>query len=790
MGAMDQPILEPRLHNELKAALDRGLASGELMTPARIEQQTALFRERFGPVVLRSLDGEPLLQLMHGRQDTESRCLAYWLEFKNDNEFAGYHFGGIGGGSALKFGIFQRKADGAWITGSPQAQQVLSLEDAIVIARKQRDELLSGAGVLEALDIRDASDESYAKLQTSMDKVAPKLSGFAWAHKYWFLNFPDRLDDYHSPRNQRFHLFKLLQMPPDRVGILDGSAPRFICAGRFITIARQFGVPVTNLDTVLNQRHGGFHRYWRVGTTEGDTRESHWADMRDGGFVSISWLEQVPDLTETIRQDKDAAKNQIRDWLLPGYASSPGVASRKAGEVLNFAQQIAEEDLVLACEGQTVLAVGRIRGSYEYDSNLGFPHKRPVEWLLLDPWRMPDQEGRRTTVYELGRSADNLLELERRLSRRDPAAVSISQAVTPKAEPALAPLPPLDQFSARIEAILRRKGQVVLYGPPGTGKTYRAMAVANELAARHAFRRSFANLPVSERSAVVEGDGLVRVCTFHPGWGYEDFIEGLRPATVNGQMVFEPRDGAFKRLCIDAAKQPNRHFFLVVDEINRGDLPRIFGELITTIEYDKRDRPIKLPVTGSSFAVPRNVFLIGTMNTADRSISLMDTALRRRFGFVEMMPDSTLLAGRKVGGLLLGAWLDALNTRLRRHLKSDARNLQIGHAYLMPPQPMTSAAEFARVLRDDIIPLLEEYCYDDFGTLRDILGSELVDAEAGRIREEMFVANREGDLIQAMLFEEMQPLVLDQEPADNALVGEAPDLADEGEGDHDSPSEP
>jgi 5-methylcytosine-specific restriction enzyme B len=118
---------------------------------------------------------------------------------------------------------------------------------------------------------------------------------------------------------------------------------------------------------------------------------------------------------------------------------------------------------------------------------------------------------------------------------------------------------------------------------------------------------------------------------------------------------------------------------------------------------NKRDRKLTLPITGSSFVVPRNVFIIGAMNTADRSISLMDTALRRRFGFVELMPDSTLLAGRKAGGLLLGAWLDALNTRLRRHLKRDARNLQIGHAYLMPPQPITSVAEFGRVLRDDIM---------------------------------------------------------------------------------------
>lgn len=777
-------ILEPHLFDELKAALDRGLASGDLMTPAQIEQQITLFRDRFRPAVLRQLDGEALLRAMHGRQSSDSRSLAYWLEFKNDDEFAGNRFGGIGGGSALKFGIFQRQSDNAWMTGSPQAQQVLSLEAAIAIARKQRDELLAGAEALASLDVADTSDESYAQLQTAMEKAAPKLSGDGWAHKYWFLTNSDRLDDYHSPRYQRFHLFKLLQMPPDRVGILDGSAQRFICAGRFIAGAHELEVPVTTLNRVLNQRDGAFHRYWRVGTTEGDTGKSHWTEMRDGGFVSIGWREQVPDLSEVIGQDKATAKNRIRDWLLPGYPDNSGVASRKAGEILNFAQEITEKDLVLACEGQTVLGVGRVSGPYEFDRNLGFPHKRPVEWLLFDTWRMPDQEGPRTTVYEIGRSAANLLELEQRLSRRDPARVSMPEAKR-------TPLPPLDQFSARIEAILRRKGQVVLYGPPGTGKTYRALVVANELAARHAFQKTFADLTESDRAAVEDGDGLVRVCTFHPGWGYEDFIEGLRPVTINGQMVFEPRDGTFKRLCVDAASQPNRQFFLVVDEINRGDLPRIFGELITMIEYDKRDKRIKLPVTGSSFAVPRNVFLIGTMNTADRSISLMDTALRRRFGFVELMPDSTLLAGRKAGGLLLGAWLDALNTRLRRHLKRDARNLQIGHAYLMPPQPITAVAEFARVLRDDIIPLLEEYCYDDFSTLRDILGSELVDAEAGRIREEIFGVNREGDLIQAVSFEEMQPLVLDQEPADSTLMGEPTDLpADEGEAEDDSNSAP
>jgi 5-methylcytosine-specific restriction protein B len=174
------------------------------------------------------------------------------------------------------------------------------------------------------------------------------------------------------------------------------------------------------------------------------------------------------------------------------------------------------------------------------------------------------------------------------------------------------------------------------------------------------------------------------------------------------------------------------------------------------------------------------------MNTADRSISLLDTALRRRFGFVELMPDSSQLAGRVVAGLPLGAWLDALNARLRKNLKRDARNLQVGHAYLLSQQPITSVAEFARVLRDDIIQLLEEYCYEDFGTLRNILGGSLVDVEKGRIREEMFAANREEDLIQGLAFEEMEPLVLAQGVGGGVLPSEEPEHVAEDDEDGDA----
>ena len=237
-------------------------------------------------------------------------------------------------------------------------------------------------------------------------------------------------------------------------------------------------------------------------------------------------------------------------------------------------------------------------------------------------------------------------------------------------------------------------------------------------------------------------------------------MEGLKPTTVNGNLIFEPRDGAFKQLCVDAEANQQSDYFLIIDEINRGDLPRIFGELITIIEMDKREKRILLPVTATQFQIPKNVFIIGTMNTADRSVTLLDSALRRRFGFMEMMPDSSHLKSLRIGDFQLGPWLDALNTRIREHLKRDARDLQVGHAYLLPPTPITSVAEFSRILRYDIIPLLQDYCFDDFETLREILGSRIVDVENACISEELFEPNRGADLIIEISYPQMDRFIM------------------------------
>jgi 5-methylcytosine-specific restriction protein B len=245
---------------------------------------------------------------------------------------------------------------------------------------------------------------------------------------------------------------------------------------------------------------------------------------------------------------------------------------------------------------------------------------------------------------------------------------------------------------------------------------------------------------------------LVRLCCFHPAYGYEDFIEGYRPEAVSGQLSFRLRDGLFKRLCADATRTPDRNYYLIIDEVNRGDIPRIFGELLTVLEKDKRGKAVVLPVSGESFVVPPNVFLVGTMNTADRSISLLDAALRRRFGFVELMPDASVLKAHSVEGIPLGPWLDALNRRICEHVGRDARNLQVGHSYLLQGgKPVKDIAALRRALRDDILPLLEEYCYEDFAALQSILGHGLLDAENRRVRDELFDAGQEALLVQALL---------------------------------------
>lgn len=275
--------------------------------------------------------------------------------------------------------------------------------------------------------------------------------------------------------------------------------------------------------------------------------------------------------------------------------------------------------------------------------------------------------------------------------------------------------PPLDLVrlveSDPIGRLLLRRKNVVLYGPPGTGKTHASLAVAAKWRRTH-------------------GDGSVLQVTFHPTFAYEDFIEGFRP-DKSGR--FELRDGLFLRACDRAHKDLDRPFLLVIDELNRGDVARVFGELITLIEPDKRHAGVSrtLPYSQRDVWVPPNLHLLGTMNTADRSISLLDVAIRRRFCFKEYRPDPLAISSSAahhtdVAGVPLGELMEGLNRRLIA--VGVHRDRAIGHSHFLIA---SSEAQPLEVLRDrfrfDVIPLVEEYCYADRSLLRQVVDRLVTD---------------------------------------------------------------
>lgn len=228
--------------------------------------------------------------------------------------------------------------------------------------------------------------------------------------------------------------------------------------------------------------------------------------------------------------------------------------------------------------------------------------------------------------------------------------------------------------------------------------------------------------------------------TFHQSFGYEEFVEGLRPVLAGdgeaGEIKYEIRSGAFKDLCRQARSAPGQRFAMVIDEINRGNISKIFGELITLIESDKREGAenalsVRLPYSGEIFSVPQNVDIIGTMNTADRSLALLDTALRRRFDFVAVLPDARDDEGAPLEGLRVTSgdqvinvprMLSAINQRIEALYDRDHC---IGHAYFMSLAKLPDGAErlsaLQEVFRTRILPLLEEYFFEDWQKIRLVL---------------------------------------------------------------------
>jgi hypothetical protein len=291
----------------------------------------------------------------------------------------------------------------------------------------------------------------------------------------------------------------------------------------------------------------------------------------------------------------------------------------------------------------------------------------------------------------------------------------------PPRAPRIEPPKPMKQINESTPTNL------ILYGPPGTGKTYSTAAEAVRICDG---RLPEGRAAVMERYRELVEAKRIGFVTFHQSYSYEDFVEGLRPetgaddnpeATASPGFRLVPRWGVFRAIAERASESEGARdpYVLIIDEINRANISKVFGELITLIEPDKRsgmenELSVTLPYSGDTFSVPSNLHIIGTMNSADRSIALLDMALRRRFRFRELMPDPGLLE-EDIGGINVRAALKGMNARIEFLFDRDH---QIGHAYFLGCR---SHADLQVVMRDKVIPLLVEYFYEDWEKVRKVL---------------------------------------------------------------------
>ena len=253
------------------------------------------------------------------------------------------------------------------------------------------------------------------------------------------------------------------------------------------------------------------------------------------------------------------------------------------------------------------------------------------------------------------------------------------------------------RFLEEIDTLLKDKRQVIFQGPPGTGKTY----VAQKLAA-----------------CLAGSKKRVTIVQFHPSYAYEDFVQGFRPKTVSDEQAgFELRDGPLLRAAERAQEDPDTKHFLVIDEINRGNLAKVFGELYFLLEY--RDSKINLQYSDTPFSLPDNLYIIGTMNTADSSIARVDLALRRRFFFVEFHPDEEPVKG------LLRRWLDMKAPGMtwvadvvdRTNEELNDRHAAIGPSYFLKKNLDEKAVE--RIWKHSVLPYIEEHLFGNDNRIKE-----------------------------------------------------------------------
>ena len=446
-------------------------------------------------------------------------------------------------------------------------------------------------------------------------------------------------------------------------------------------------------------------QHWLYTPGEGAAR---WDEFRTAGIMALNW-DRVGDLASF--PDKES----LLDALYTHYGDWGGRPRKAADSVWDYIHAMKPGDIVYVRRSfNEIVGRGVVRSDYRYDEDRSsFRAVRDVEWTHVGSWPLEQRIGR----LMLQRLTENTKYTPDQLNALIGIEDSHSSASVDErcgnndldeADEHYTSADFLDEVFLRPEdveqmlGLLRRKKNLILQGAPGTGKTFAAKRLAYALMGQ-------------------TDDSRVEVVQFHQSTAYEDVVVGLRPTAEGG---FAAAEGVFARFCRRAAADPGRDYVFIIDEINRANISKAFGELLMLIEAEHRGEALRLPVSGELLSVPKRLHIIGMMNTADRGLALIDYALRRRFAFFEMRPaldhPGFLRHVEAVGSSRLEALVDVVR-RLNQRIAEDEAlgpGFQIGHSYLClpaagPENPAGTDADVTSVVRYELEPLVREYWFDN-----------------------------------------------------------------------------
>ena len=535
--------------------------------------------------------------------------------------------------------------------------------------------------------------------------------GLYWVRPYTFINLDSTNRAFITDVDNMPHYFTTIFSDINK-GLPDGTSYLFMCE---------------QAKNALNQKEYEYHSFpelsycaWKSSqaekpeepptkTVDSNVKETDywiyspgdnacmWDEFFKNGIMGIGW-DEVTNLKDF------ASKEEIKEFMKKVYDASYSYKNN-AHCLWQFANEIKVGDVVFVKKGMhKIIGRGVVTSDYIYDSSRNtYKHIRKVDWQNNGEWEHPGQAVMKT-LTNISAYPDYVQKLLDLFAEDTPEEVSEQKEIKypPYSKDDFLNEVYMDEDTYNtLTELLEAKYNVILQGAPGVGKTFAAKRLAYSIMGQKD----------TSRVAMVQ---------FHQSYSYEDFIQGYRPSKEG----FELENGAFYKFCKEAEEDNERPYFFIIDEINRGNLSKILGELMMLIEKDKRGEKIKLLYSNEWFTVPQNVRIIGMMNTADRSLALMDYALRRRFAFFDFAPAFSSEGFKNYLAEKNSPKLESLITvveSLNNTISSDESlgdGFRIGHSYFCTDDEITD--EWLKsVVEYEVIPLIKEYWFDEPTKVRD-----------------------------------------------------------------------